>query len=320
MPLRFGLHEVVEVLEQFLRLPGPFGDMLAHRLGEGFGTRRVQHGEPSRGQGAEKGERDHALPAAGPAGDHHDGLQVLLARLVDRVQDDLVRQPLFVQQHELVAIADLLRGVLEKLLGGTHLAAQEAVGCGAPRCGGEPVPQIVNERPASRLGEQARPVVLDGVVEIGDVSPGGVVQVRDGVQGVGLLGQFHKEPIDVVGVALGLQGRVQLGFPRHVVDQHAARILVPHLGVAPLLQFDHHVRVAAGAPIDPREHHVRALTGQRQLVLDEHLDLAQPRLGEVLGEDREAAFPGPHLGRGDRDPVPHLQLLGEDLREPLLGG
>ncbi|HLV71900.1 MAG TPA: hypothetical protein VKY91_03880 [Vulgatibacteraceae bacterium] len=140
------------------------------------------------------------------------------------------------------------------------------------------------------------------------------------MQRVRVLRQLGEEAEYVLGVSFGLERRMEFRLPGHVVDQHAARVVVPHLGAAPLLELDDHVRVAAGAPVDAGEHHVRSLAGQRQLVLDEHLDPAEAGGDEVLGDHGEAPFPRPHLGARDGDSVPHLQLLGELPRELLLDG
>ncbi len=59
--------------------------------------------------------------------------------------------------------------------------------------------------------------------------------------------------------------------------------------VRPLLQFDHDERVFAGSRVDAGDDHVDAPARERQLVLDEDLDLGEPRLVEILGEHRETA-------------------------------
>ena len=55
----------------------------------------------------------------------------------------------------------------------------------------------------------------------------------------------------------------------------------------------------------PGQHHICSLAGQWQLVLDDHLDLRQPGVGQVPSERREAARPGqslPGAGAGAAHP------------------
>jgi hypothetical protein len=278
----------------------------------------VQHRPPLPGQLAEQGERDHALAAAGTAGHDDDGLGVLLMRTVDGVQDKLVGQPLFGQEHELLLVPDLGRGQLQQLTRRPYVAGQEPVRRGRARRGRESVPQVVDERAPGRLREQPGPVVLHSVIEVRDVGLRGVMQVGDTVQGVRAVLQDAHVAAQVVAVALGLENRMELRAAAHVPDEHQLRIGLEKLGVAPLLQLDHQVRVTAGAAVLPGQHHIGALAGQGQLVFDEHLDLAQPSLHEILGQDGEAAVPGPAFGGRHREAGGHAHVLGQLFAEPLL--
>src|SRR5579859_259456 len=103
-----------------------------------------------------------------------------------------------------------------------------------------------------------------------------------------------------------------------MLDQHQLLVVLEEFGVAPLLEFHHHVRVLARAAVQPGQHHVGPLAGERQLVLDEHLYLAQPRLDEIGGEYGQAALPGPAFGRGGDDTSGHAQMLSQHLAEVLL--
>ncbi|HTZ24212.1 MAG TPA: hypothetical protein VMC83_09490 [Streptosporangiaceae bacterium] len=73
-------------------------------------------------------------------------------------------------------------------------------------------------------------------------------------------------------------------------------VVFVELGLAPLLELDHDVCVAAGAPVRARKHDVGALAGERKLVFDEHLDPAEAGLHEVMSQYRQTALPGFALG------------------------
>ncbi|WP_406064162.1 hypothetical protein [Micromonospora sp. NBC_00860] len=64
------------------------------------------------------------------------------------------------------------------------------------------------------------------------------------------------------------------------------------LGVGPLLQLDDDVGIVGRPGVHTGKHHVHPLAGQRQLVLDQHLHLAQTRVGEILPQHRQAVRPG----------------------------
>jgi hypothetical protein len=53
--------------------------------------------------------------------------------------------------------------------------------------------------------------------------------------------------------------------------------------------------VSAGAPINAREHDVGPLAGERKPVFNQHLDVAETGLHEVMGQYRKAAPPGLRL-------------------------
>jgi hypothetical protein len=82
-----------------------------------------------------------------------------------------------------------------------------------------------------------------------------------------------------------------LQFAVHPLDHDQPFVALVQLGLAPLFELDDHVCIAAAAPVDTREHDVGPLAGERKLVLDQHLDLAETGLHEVMGQSREAAPP-----------------------------
>lgn len=78
----------------------------------------------------------------------------------------------------------------------------------------------------------------------------------------------------------------------HPRDRDQPFVVFVKLGLAPLLELDNYVCIAAGAPVDACEYDVGPLAGERKLVLDQHLDLAETGLHQVVSQYREAAPPG----------------------------
>jgi hypothetical protein len=64
------------------------------------------------------------------------------------------------------------------------------------------------------------------------------------------------------------------------------------LGLAPLLEFHDHIRVPASAPVNSRQHYVSPLAGERKLVFNQHLNVAEAGIYEVVRQYREATPPG----------------------------
>ncbi|MGO0575492.1 hypothetical protein [Ornithinimicrobium panacihumi] len=69
----------------------------------------------------------------------------------------------------------------------------------------------------------------------------------------------------------------------------------------------------------PGEDDVGALAGERQLVLHEHLDVAEPGVDEVGAQPGEAALPRATLGGGGRPAGGDGHLLRDVLGELRLG-
>lgn len=67
--------------------------------------------------------------------------------------------------------------------------------------------------------------------------------------------------------------------------------------IAPLLELDEHVGRRARPRLLSGQDDVDPFAGQRELVLDEDLDVVQTCVEKVLGKDGQAAGPGSHLGR-----------------------
>ena len=113
---------------------------------------------------------------------------------------------------------------------------------------------------------------------------GGVVQVGQAGEGIGLVGQCAGEVCEVGAVALHLGHRVQLRAAGHAryVDQLRASLVGP--GGRPLLQLNDHIGRFPGVRMGACEHDVGALRGQRQVVLDEHLHPGQTGIDKIPGE------------------------------------
>lgn len=124
------------------------------------------------------------------------------------------------------------------------------------------------------------------------------MQVRRAGDGIVVLVQGLREVGEVVAVAAYLSDRVQPRIVRVPVDQHQLAVVLPRPRLAPLLQLDDDIRRLLRPGMLAGEDDVRTFRGERQVVLDQDLDVVQAGLDEVLREDREAAFPGGDLGGG----------------------
>ena len=91
----------------------------------------------------------------------------------------------------------------------------------------------------------------------------------------------------------------------------------PGLGQALLVEQDElltilDVGVAAGAPVNPRQHHIGSPAGQRELVLNQHLHVAEVGLDEIPHQHREAAPPRLPLGFRRRPSRRRAQMISDD--------
>jgi hypothetical protein len=63
--------------------------------------------------------------------------------------------------------------------------------------------------------------------------------------------------------------------------------------------------------VDAGEDDVHTPAGKREPVLDEHLDIAQPSVDEVMCKDRQAAVPRAHLGVRDPKARRMTEVFGD---------
>ena len=107
---------------------------------------------------------------------------------------------------------------------------------------------------------------------------------------------------------------------RHAIDEQEPVVVLVALGRGPLLQLKDDVGVLTGSGVAAGEDDVCPLAGQREPVLQKHLDVAEARLEQIAGEDGQAAFPRPDLGPGRVVAGADPHLLGEPHREGALVG
>ena len=93
-----------------------------------------------------------------------------------------------------------------------------------------------------------------------------------------------------------------LKLAMHSLDYDEPFAVFVQLGLAPLLEFHDHVRVPASAPVNPRQHYISPPAGERKLVFNQHLNIAEAGIQEVVRQYREAAPPGLPLRFGRRPP------------------
>jgi len=262
-PVALGRHELVEVLEHLLHARRPSPGDLAQRLGERARTGGVQHRAALSRKLAQQRQRHYGLPAARPSAYDDHPLGVGAARLLHRVKHQVDRELLIAEQPELLAVADLVGGHLEQLLGRCDGRTQQRVARGVPtRVRRQSGPQKVEQVAAVRAGEQPARGGDRVAAQVRDRRRvGGVVQVGQAGEGIGLVGQRAGEVREVGAVALHLGHRVQLRAAGHAryVDQLRASLIRP--GRRPLLQLNDHIGRLPGVRMGSREHDVGALRG-----------------------------------------------------------
>ncbi|GIJ80415.1 hypothetical protein Xph01_48470 [Micromonospora phaseoli] len=154
--------------------------------------------------------------------------------------------------------------------------------------------------------------------QIGNIPIDGIVQVRGAVQWVPLAAKDTKEVREVLTVVADLHTGVQSRSTRVLYGDQGVGLFV-RSRVGPLFQLNNQVGIAPATGIDPGQHSVYPPAGQRQLILDQHLHLAEAGVGEILGQYRQATAPGSTFSRAHavaRRP----QVLGDSVSESAVGG
>jgi hypothetical protein len=236
-------------------------------------------------------QRDDALSASGAAGNDDDLLGVRTLSSPDGMQDKVVRHLLLVEQDELLTVLDLGRRHLEQLLGRAHGARQQTVAGSGAAVRRELIAQIFQKGASSALGKQPGSLGRGQSEEVVHIEIGRVVEVGDAAYRAAVPVQGSREVGDVIAITLHLEERM-LQEAMHSLDHDQPFVVFVQLGLAPLLELDNDVRILAGPPVHAREHDVGPLAGERKLVFDQHLDLAETGLDEVMSQYREAALPG----------------------------
>lgn len=171
------------------------------------------------------------------------------------------------------------------------------------------------ELSAALAGEHSRGIGLRPEEQVFDAVVGGVVQVCGAAEFVGVRRQGPREIRDVRAVPVDLEPWVQHGVVPIGSDVDQSVAVLELLGVAPLLQFEDDVRRHPCLGVSPGEHDIGPLTRQGQLVLEQHLDIAQPGVEKVIPQHGDAASPGLHLTPRRTRTRPERQLLSQVLGE-----
>jgi hypothetical protein len=206
-----------------------------------------------------------------------------------RVEYEPVRHLLLVEEDERLAVLDLLGGDGDELLARTDPAREQLVG--GRRIRRDPAAQKVQQSAPAGRGEQL-PVDVGGqVVERVDVRLPGVVQVGHTGYGIGGVLQPADEVDEELAVAANLRDRVQ-HHPAGGTCGHAEfRVAVDNAGARPLFELHDDVGNRLTDRMPTGQYYVSAQTRQRELVLDEHLDIAEIGVDQVLREDRKTRRP-----------------------------
>lgn len=294
-----GRHEAVEVLEEILHLTSPGSRHLPHRLSEGLRTGRVQGRNTPAVQLAEQLQSDDALARARTAGDDHDLLVVGLLRPPYRVEHETVGDLLFVEEDELLAFADLLGGDGHQLSGGHRRRAEKFVGgvcAGVPVA--EPGAEVVEELAPALPGEQLPVVVALDLAQPGHAELGGVVEEGHAADTLRATAQRSVEVDEVLAVPTYLLDGVQDGVGVGV-DVAERGVVLVRLRLAPLLEFDDHVRRVPRARMYSGEDRVGALAVERQRVLEHDLHVPETgvvqrggQTGMLRSQERTSEVPG----------------------------
>ncbi|MET9314627.1 hypothetical protein ABZX12_22680 [Kribbella sp. NPDC003505] len=183
----------------------------------------------------------------------------------------------------------------------------------------EPIAKEFDELATTCAGEELLLPVLWVAVEVSDVCFGHrVVQIRRTRDSVRLTVEELRKVGQVLAVPPHLRDRVQTRRVWVPVDQDELPVLVPGGRPAPLLEFDDDVRRSTRPRVTTREHDIGALRRQREVVFDQHLDLAELGLLEVLSQHRQTPLPRPDLCRPRPTTGMEVHLLSDPQGELLL--
>lgn len=257
------------------------------------------------------------MPEPGPPGHHDDLFVIRLSRPPHCGHDRLVGEPLFIEQDELFPVAHLCGSNGHQLPRRPDLGLQQGIGRICTGLRGQTRTQVAQEGATLITREHPAVIIFCDMAQARHFGLHRVVQVRHSDDRLRIVLQSPVERDQVVAVAAHLLDRIE---DRMVVgvDMAEQRILRLGVGFAPLLQFDHHVRRLTGGWMYPGQYHVSALAGQRQPVLQQHLDFAEPGFHEHVGECRDAALPSPNLRRQGPVTVLVQKVLRQEPRQSAL--
>lgn len=235
--------------------------------------------------------------------------------LLDGVHHQTECDGLLVQEHKLLPIGKLFRHNSEELARWRRRRPQQPVGVrGARNAGVKSRPKEVDEPAPVGPGEQSPTLRLWVTAETQSNVRRGVVQAGGAGDRVALIVQRAGEVNEVVAVPLDLCDGMKSRPAKRARHAHQFARQVVGRRITPLLEFDHDVGRCAGARVPPCQNDIGTFAGERELVLEQHLDVVQSGVNQILGEDRQAAGPGSRLcGRG-----PAARSVAQRLRQPCL--
>lgn len=231
-------------------------------------------------------------------GDDDHPLGVRSVRPLNSVEHHVHRLTLTVQQHELLPVPDLRGGSGEKLWARSYRRTYEPVNHPGVPDRGDPCLQIVGERLDIGAGEQLRVEFRGVVVQLRDSGTvGHIVEEDHGLHRIRSALQNSQKVREQLVVGVNLAERMQPRTPVRAGDLHKIRIILENCRRTPLLELDHNERREAGRRTDTGDHGVHPSGAQRQLVLQQDIDIPQARVPENLRQFGNTVLPGTALGR-----------------------
>ncbi len=267
---------------------------------------------------AEQRECDHALARPRSAADDDHALAISAPCALDGVEHRQVRLALLGDEGELLAVLDLLGSDGEQLPTRPHAHGLELVSglrSGPSRV--EATEQELVQLGATVPRDHATERRLLQLPQRTDAMRRRVVEEGDTTDGIGLVGETGDEVEHVLAIALHLRDRVEHRPVSVRRDLDQLPLVLVQMGVAPLLEFHHHVGRLARPGVIAGQYSINALARQRQLVLEHDLDRAQAGLHQLGREDRDAAVPRADFRWGGPTRMPVQHLLQETLRDAL---
>ncbi|WP_260614702.1 hypothetical protein [Microbispora sp. KK1-11] len=94
----------------------------------------------------------------------------------------------------------------------------------------------------------------------------------------------------VIAIGAYLEGWVEYGEFGYAGNDNEIRITFVKTSAPPMLKFDDHIGVVTRGAVDAGEDYIGPLTRGRQLVLDQHLYVAEVGFDQITGQQSQSAF------------------------------